>query len=496
MSNNKRISPCPIPRAMAALLFIASAALSGCGGGDDPVNASAAAPTQQALLSCNESMKSAFTPDANTSVLLVKLFKAGDALRLSGTVVASDPIAPNDMCFVKLLVGPGNPGPASAPSTSAGIGIEVWLPTPANWNNRIRVLGGGGWAGGVQTSLTSLVTNTATLPPWSIAGTSNEVSATTDTGHTLGDGTFAMSPDGTINESGWTDFSYRAIHEMAVKTKALATAYYGVPAKWAYWHAGSTGGRQGLKLAQVYPNDFNGIIANRPAINWSRVQGSSMYDQVVMQRDLNGVLLTTVQLNAVSLAAINSCDIVGTQHLGYLLDPRQCNYDPTQDASVICTSDGGTNGTASCVTHVQANTINKMWYGPTSDGSVPSPAADNGLATTLASKQRWYGLGRGTSLTTEAGANPDSPGPDQIALNLQDPTWATPTFLNATGTGQNRWKTLSYVDFSNSIDRGLALQGPFANIDTDNPDLSAFKAAGGKLISVTGWADNRIPPLG
>lgn len=43
------------------------------------------------------------------------------------------------------------------------------------------------------------------------------------------------------------------------------------------------------------------------------------------------------------------------------------------------------------------------------------------------------------------------------------------------------------------MDRGLALQGTFANIDTENPDLSSFKAAGGKLITVSGWADNRIP---
>ena len=39
----------------------------------------------------------------------------------------------------------GNPGPAGAPSTSAGIGIEVWLPAKAAWNNRIHALGGGGW---------------------------------------------------------------------------------------------------------------------------------------------------------------------------------------------------------------------------------------------------------------------------------------------------------------------------------------------------------------
>ena len=147
--------------------------------------------------------------------------------------------------------------------------------------------------------------STATLSPWAIAGTNGEVSATTDTGHVVGDGTFAMNADGTINQAGWNDFSHRSIHEMAVKTKALTTRYYGTPAKFVYWHAGSTGGRQGFKLAQAYPTDFNGIIANRPAVNWSRVLTEMMYPQLVMQRDLNGTLLTSAQMNGnVSLAAI------------------------------------------------------------------------------------------------------------------------------------------------------------------------------------------------
>ncbi|HWW24275.1 MAG TPA: hypothetical protein VNZ85_00080, partial [Caulobacter sp.] len=57
---------------------------------------------------------------------------------------------------VKLNVGPGNPGVADAPSTSAGIGIEIWLPTAANWNRRIHVKGGGGWAGGSHGTLTGI----------------------------------------------------------------------------------------------------------------------------------------------------------------------------------------------------------------------------------------------------------------------------------------------------------------------------------------------------
>ena len=61
--------------------------------------------------------------------------------------------------------------------------------------------------------------------PWDAAGTAGRegaVSSVTDTGHSVGDGSFAMNPDGTINKTLWTDFASRAIHEQAIKTKALA----------------------------------------------------------------------------------------------------------------------------------------------------------------------------------------------------------------------------------------------------------------------------------
>jgi feruloyl esterase len=107
------------------------------------------------LLRCDDSMKNEFRPDALTRVLLVKAYRKGEPLALSATpATPAPPTAANDVCVVKLVVGPGNPGPAGLPSTSPGIGIEVWLPSTANWNRRIHAIGGGGWAGGVHTDPT------------------------------------------------------------------------------------------------------------------------------------------------------------------------------------------------------------------------------------------------------------------------------------------------------------------------------------------------------
>ena len=486
------------PKVVRTLIALGAGGLlavaAGCGGDDD-----APTPTTAAPLSCDNSMATAFKPDAHTTVLLARAFRQGDPLLLSGTPNAQTPVATQDVCVVKLVVGPGNPGPASAPSTSAGIGIEVWLPSTTNWNNRIHNLGGGGWAGGNHTSITAI----SDMGSASIAMGEGAVSSSTDTGHSTGfvDGSFAMNPDGTINQSLWADFSARSLHEQAVKTKALAQAYYGRAAQYAYWEGGSTGGRQGLKLAQAHPEDYDGIVALYPAINWTKFITAEFYPQVVYQRDLGGTALTPAQIGLMGNNAIAACDSVGGQHLGYIPDPSSCTYDPTRDAAALCTGvtgNGvtGTNATAACVNFAQATAMNKIWYGQTSDGSVPDPTVDNGWAVEPSGVQRWFGLARGTNAVALGGTALFPIAPHMVALELQNPTVASPDFINATGNGADGWKLLSYAQLSNAFDRGLALQSQFGNINTDNVDLSAFASRGGKMLTWHGFNDELIPTQG
>ncbi|MEP6740219.1 MAG: tannase/feruloyl esterase family alpha/beta hydrolase [Caldimonas sp.] len=445
-------------------------------------------------------MKTAFVPDANTTVLSVKAFKTGDSLALSGTpAVPTPPVAAKDLCLVKLNIGPGNAGPVGAPSTSPGIGIEIWLPTAANWNQRIHNLGGGGWAGGNQGS-TTLIGNVGGA---ATAGSEGSVVGSTDTGHAIGGtGSFAMNADGTINATLWQDFSERSLHELALKTKALTQAYYLKTQQFAYWDGCSTGGRQGYKIIQNHPTDYNGYLVGAPAFNWSKFITTELYPQIVFQRDLGGAPVSAAQQALVNANAVTSCDVVGGQHLGYILDPQQCTYDPTRDASALCTGTTGTggvvgtNGTAACVTPVQAQAMNKIWFGQTPDGSVPDPVANNGFNANLTDSQLWYGLSRGAVLAFLAGASPFTIASDQVALELQDPTLATPSFTNATGNGTNGYKNLTYGQLANAFDQGVALQPFLGNINTDNPDLTAAKAAGVKVLQYHGSADILIPTTG
>jgi hypothetical protein len=445
-----------------------------------------------------------FATDDLTNVLLVTAFKAGDPLVLSEPAMEYTPKAPADLFLVKLIVGPGNPGPADAPSSSPGIGIEVWLPPKQEWNGRIHNIGGlGGYDGGNHGSRDQVGWFYAALT----AGAEGAVSASTDSGHSVTNGSWAMNPDGSPATQLWTDFSHRAMHEMAEKTKALATTYYGYAPRFCYYEGASTGGRHGYTLAQQYPEDYDGIVANLPTINFTQWILACLYRELVIERDLGGIALTEEQMDLLSNAAIDAADFVGGEHLGYIFDNESSRYDPAKDPNVLCKGDGGTSTSPHCVTAAQAAAINKIWYGVTPDGSAPDPAIDNGVSVELGHRL-WYGMARGTSLyiayftkrdarmreilrANRAAGN--TVGADHAALVLQNPAIAGPDFKNASGDGQGLWRNMSYEDLAQTFRRGVEMDAAFGSIASDNPELSAFKQRGGKLLSWHGWNDESIP---
>ena len=70
--------------------------------------------------------------------------------------------------------------------------------------------------------------------------------------------------------------------------KAVTASYYGSAPKYSYWAGCSTGGRQGLMIAQRYPKELDGIVAVAPATNWASFLVASYWPQQVMNR-LGGI---------------------------------------------------------------------------------------------------------------------------------------------------------------------------------------------------------------
>ena len=145
------------------------------------------------------------------------------------------------------------------PSSDSDIKIEVWLPTQG-WNGKFEAVGNGGWAGTISYSAMA------------DALRNGYATAATDTGHTGSSASFALGhPEKLL------DYTYRSEHEMALAAKSITAAFYGSAPRLSYWNGCSAGGKQGLKEAQQYPDDFDGIVAGAPAVNWSGRAAQSIW---------------------------------------------------------------------------------------------------------------------------------------------------------------------------------------------------------------------------
>src|SRR5262249_38818230 len=141
------------------------------------------------------------------------------------------------------------------PSKDSDIQFEVWMPA-SGWKGKFFGVGNGGFAGAI--SYAGLAT----------AIREGYASASTDTGHRAGgqNASWALNHPEKI-----ADFGHRAIHETAVKGKAIVKAFYGDAPKRSYFNSCSNGGRQALMEAQKYPEDYDGIIAGAPANYWTHL---------------------------------------------------------------------------------------------------------------------------------------------------------------------------------------------------------------------------------
>lgn len=482
----------------------AAAALAACS--SPPAAPPAAART--APLACDDGLKTAFRPDARTQVIAVRAIRAGEALV---AVDSPQPItAAGDMCLVKLLVGPGATAEKdrNAKSWSEGIGIEVWLPAHARWNQRIRNYGGGGWVGGGHRTPGQIGSKVPAL----VNANMGFVSGTTDAGQPwYQDGSFGFLSDGRVNVESLRAFSVDAMIEQAEKTQALAALYYGQPARYRYYDGHSQGGRQGLKVMQVRPELYDGYLIAQPAISIPHFGTAGLYPQLAMQAELGFNALDkpraaalAAKVQGATRRAVAACDRTG---LGFLLDPFACAYNPARDAQLLCAGEAGDGVTgtstdrAACMTRKEADVLNRAWYGATRDGRFDAAQTDDGRAgRRLGPQQLWWGFSRGTGI----GGQFTGAGADQVALALQDVRYASDAratggipITNTSTAERNRWQTLDYAGLADVQARSLALQDTlFARLGSDDPDLRRLRDLGRKVIVHSGLADDAIPVSG
>jgi feruloyl esterase len=320
------------------------------------------------------------------------------------------------------------------PSGSSDVRFELWLPA-ADWNGRFLQTGNGGAAGAiVYGSLAEPLARGYAV-------------ANTDTGHqgAMGDFSWAAGQPERL-----ADYAFRAVHELTVVGKGITTARYGKPPARSYWNGCSTGGRQGLKEAQRYPNDYDAIIAGAPANNWSQLMSLS----ILIQRSMGAPDgLGVDKLAALKEAALAACDAKDGVQDRVIGEPRKCLFDP---ASLQCKA----GETRQCLGAAELAAAQRIYRGVVDKaGKTLMPGtgpASEPLWAMYASPQ----FGIGTSYFRYVVAN--------------DPTWDPRNF-----------------DLDEDLVRAERVDGGAAL--AMDPNLGRFIAHGGKLLLYHGTADGLIP---
>ncbi len=200
------------------------------------------------------------------------------------------------------------------PTNDSEIKFEVWMPS-ANWNGKFHGVGNGGFAGSI--SYTGLAGALAR----------GYATASTDTGHSGGDASWALGHSEKI-----ADYGYRAIHEMTEKAKLVIKAFYGDGPKRSYFASCSNGGRQALMEAQRYPNDYDGVIAGAPANAFSQILTGFAWNMQLLLND-PASYIPAKKLKAIETAVLAACDARDGVTDGVLDDPTKCGFDP---AVLLC----------------------------------------------------------------------------------------------------------------------------------------------------------------
>lgn len=342
--------------------------------------------------------------------------------------------------------------------------ISVWLPPHKKWNRRYTATGGGGIAAGYDFNM---------VGPLAAGFATSSSDAGLSLNHTVDPqtGTWALNKDGSPNEALFVNFGWRSIHDMSVVSKDLIKQYYGAGPQYSYWTGCSQGGRQGYAAAAKYPKDFDGILAASPSLGEEYVAPATFWPVVVMHNE--GEIVPSCVFDKYQSVIIEKCDPLDGAKDSLISDYdllRSCPKEFDSSSLVDTVAPCGAVGVIT-ITARHATIVKKILEGPRkSDGTElwfgTAPGADfSGVAGTIYHNGEWI-------------PRPFPPGAAWLKSII------VPEITDIT--------KMSYAEFFEAFDKSVKLGGAY--IGDEYLDLSAFKSAGGKLLSWVGLADQYIPP--
>ena len=350
-------------------------------------------------------------------------------------VTAENASDPDGRSYCRVLI-------TSTPVADSEIHSEVWLPATENWNGKLLGTGNGGYSSQIDVR----AMRTAISQGYAVTGS--------DTGHSGGDLKFGAGHPAKID-----DWAYRAVHVMTEAAKIVLRSYYGRLPEHAYFTGCSTGGQQALSEAQRYPLDYDGIVAGDPGNDRIHLNIGFLWSWRALHQTPESNL-PKAKLPTLYRAVMEACDASDGVKDGILSNPRRCRFDP---ATLLCQ---GPDSNA-CLTAPQVKAVRDIYAGArnprTGERIFPGwvPGSED-----VPDAGSW------------AGYFVDMPEPARVDF------WRYWVFADP------HWDPRSF-DFDRDVtlaDRTLP------QVNALDPNLTAFKRSGGKLLLYQGWADPVVPP--
>lgn len=457
-------------RLPATLCLLAALLLASCGGGgggsaagDDPAPS---APPPLPQLACAD-LAGRTVPAAAIGIA------SGDATVASATLVAAD--APGNLhgayCAVRGSIAPLDP---AAPAITFAVNL------PEAWNRKAIQFGGGGFNGRLIDGTEQVRFGPPDKPAPLALG---YATFGDDGGHQSGsitDGAFAANDESLANYGG---LSLKKTHDVAL---ALVTLRYGERPTLTYFLGTSTGGRDALTAIQRWPADYDGVIANEPALNYSGTRLSNVAVGRALYHNGGAGWLNVAKTLLVQRTALAACDTLDGVADSIVSNVESCRRLNAQVlASLRCT--GGADLGNGCLSDAQLDTVRTI-ESPLVFGSY---TLANGVTRAGGYNLLEGALVAGPYTTRDLGTRPVPANPATSAdanMFVTGDQWVK-FFV----TRQPLFDTLTF----DPVAPGAYTQRVVdvsALTDAANPDLRPFLARGGRLIMLHGLADEVISP--
>jgi len=352
--------------------------------------------------------------------------------------------------------------------------IRFQVNLPQQWNGRTVQYGGGGF-NGTLINAQGLIPAARFDRPTPLA--MGYVTYGTDSGHQTAPGqppqTFALNDEALLN---FAHASYKKVRDVAV---ALVQRAYGRKPEKLYFVGSSEGGREGLTMAQRYPQDFDGIFSRVPVIHWTGLQHAGTRAGIGSMGD---GWVRPAQVKLVNDAVLAACDASDGLADGVVSDAAGCRrrFDITRLQCPAGASDD------TCLSEAQVRAVQTLHSSyrfsfPLENGLQEYPGwGVSGEATPA------FGPTGGWSAWWLGGAAPVLPPQPNNGI----------AWIYGSGAIQYFYaRDPSYDVRAYKPETFMArVREVSALMDSTNPDLSTFQARGGKLIVLENMADYAQSP--